>query len=197
MANTPYSDGAAIRTLWWIVVVVAVICLLGGTIALARRIERKRGLDRTEIEVVRQEAASSFPIPVGSHGLISDLVSLAIVVTECFAKFKWRANVKKVVGFDPRDQNRAEGVIFSFYELRISRTELIKGYQENAQRIRLDGLTATVTKTETVDITIKGPDTNFVYSMPFGFITGGLDLRRARQFAALLNYKAKLQDAPL
>jgi len=36
------------------------------------------------------------------------------------------------VSFDPKKQNRAEGVIFSFYELRITRTELIRGYEENA-----------------------------------------------------------------
>jgi hypothetical protein len=42
---------------------------------------------------------------------------------------------KKVVDFNPIKQNRAQGVTFSFYELRITRTELIKGYEENAQRI--------------------------------------------------------------
>jgi hypothetical protein len=113
----------------------------------------------------------------------------------CFAYYKHRAAVKKVVGFDPREQNRAEGVIFSFHELRITRTELIKGYEENARRIPLRGLTATVTETDTVDITIKGPDTKFVYSMPYD-VLAGFNPRRAQQFAALLNYEASLQGAP-
>jgi hypothetical protein len=109
---------------------------------------------------------------------------------------KQRTAVKKFVGFDPRKQNRAKSVIFSFYELRITRTELIKGYEKNAQRIPLQGLTATVanTDTDTVDITIEGLDTKFVYWMEFDVLVG-FNSRRARQFAALLNYEGSLLGA--
>jgi hypothetical protein len=113
------------------------------------------------------------------------------------------AAVRKVLGFDPRKQNRAEGVIYHFYELRLTRTELIKGYGTDAMRIPLRGLTATVTNTGSstdhsddrrVHITIEGPHTKFVYSMAEGFLS--FATRTARQFAALLNYEAGLQGAP-
>ena len=108
---------------------------------------------------------------------------------------KHRAAAKKVVDFNPRKQNRAQGVIFSFYELRITRTELIKGYEENAQRIPLRGLTAApVTTGQTVYITIEGPNTKFVYRKGFD---AEFNQTRAQQFAALLNYEASLQGAPL
>ncbi len=71
---------------------------------------------------------------------------------------------------------------------------MIKGYEENAQRIPLRGLTATVTTGQTVYITIEGPDTKFVYRNAFDAES---NLRRAQQFAALLNYEASLQGAPL
>jgi hypothetical protein len=106
--------------------------------------------------------------------------------------------VKKVLGFDPRKQNRAAGVIYHFYELRMTRTELIKGYGTGAPRIPLRGLTATVrdagTSTGRVDITIKGPDTKLVYSMTDSVLRG--TTRNARQFANLLNYEASLLGAP-
>jgi ribosomal protein S27E len=73
------------------------------------------------------------------------------------------------------------------------RTELIRGYEENAQRIPLQGLTATVITGETVQIRIEGPDTKFVYRNAFD---AEFNLRRAQQFAALLNYEASLQGAP-
>jgi hypothetical protein len=194
MANAPYSDGAAIPKLWWMVA-VAVICLLVGMIMIARRIERtQRGLDRKEMAVVRRAARPSPSPYVPGPG--DAFFQLAALVSWCVAYYNQRAAVKKVVGFNPRDQNRAEGVIFWFYELRITRTELIKGYEMNARRIPLRGLTAAVTETDTIDVTIEGPDTKFVYSMPDD-ILGGFNPRRARQFAALLNYEASLQGAPL
>jgi ribosomal protein S27E len=114
------------------------------------------------------------------------------------------AAVKKALGFDPKKQNRAEGVIYHFYELRLSRTELIRGYGTDAPRIPLCGLTASVEVTGTstdrgedrcVHVTISGPGTNFVYSMAensaFDFT-----IRMALQFAALLNYEADLQGPP-
>ncbi len=116
--------------------------------------------------------------------------ALHLLVLRDFRYSKHRAAAKKVVSFDPREQNRAEGVIFWFYELRITRTELIKGYEENAQRIPLQGLTTTVTTGQTVYITIEGPDTKFVYRKGFD---AEFNLRRAQQFAALLNYEARLQ----
>ncbi len=184
---------------WWIVVAIVLICLLGGMIA--RSIARSQsGLDRKEMAVVRRATG---PSPFFGGGGGGGLVGLVVVVLKllvlalwCFAYYKHRAAVKKVVGFNPRKPNRAEGVIFSFYQLRVTRTELIQGYEENARRIRLQGLTATVTKTDTVDITIEGPDTKFVYSMPYD-VLAGFNPRRARQFAALLNYEASLQGTPL
>ena len=97
------------------------------------------------------------------------------------------------MSFDPKKQNRAEGVLFSFYELRITRTELIRGYEENAQRNPLQGLTATVVTGQTVQIRIEGPDTKFVYRNAFD---AEFNLRRAQQFAALLNHEASLLGAP-
>ncbi|MGH3557711.1 MAG: hypothetical protein ACRDUT_03475 [Mycobacterium sp.] len=178
---------------WWIVVGVAVICLLGGMIA--RSIARsKSGLDRKEMAVARRAARSPFVFS-GLGLILFPGLGLILFSLVCFSYYKHRAAVKKVVGFDPREQNRAEGVIYHFYELRITRTELIKGYGTGALRIPLQGLTATVTKTDTVDITIKGPDTKFVYSMPFD-VLAGFNPWRARQFAALLNYEAGLLGAP-
>jgi hypothetical protein len=184
----------------WIVFAVVVVCLLG--VLIAKSIARSRsGLDRKEMGVVRRAAG---PSPFvggggGGGGIVGAVIlglRLLLLALWCFAYYRHHAAVKKVVGFNPRKQNRPEGVIFSFYELRITRTELIKGYEENARRIRLQGLTATVTKTDTVDITIEGPDTKFVYSMPHD-VLAGFNPRRARQFAALLNYEASLQGAPL
>jgi hypothetical protein len=107
---------------------------------------------------------------------------------------KHRAVAKKLVAFNPREQNRAKGVIFSFHELRLTRTELIRGYEDNAQRIPLRGLTATVATGQTVQIRIEGPDTKFVYRNAFD---AEFNVRPALQFAALLNYEASVQGAPL
>jgi hypothetical protein len=186
------SDGAEVPTHWWIVVGVAVICLLGGILARSQS-----GLDRKERAVVRRAAGPLFfNGGSGPGALLYLLVLVLLCFVYCFAYYRHRTAVKKVVGFNPREQNRAEGVIFHFYELRITRTELIDGYEENARRIRLQGLTATVTKDHgDVHIAIEGPDTKFVYSMPNDL--AGFNLRRARRFAALLNYEASLQGAPL
>lgn len=187
---------------WWYVVYVVASCLLGGMIALARRIEwSRRGLDRKEMGVaLRAEVTSLVGGPLLLFLLVCCGGGLGALLPPlwCFASYRQRAAVKKVVGLDPREQDRAEGVIFSFYELRITRTELIRGYEKDAPRIPLEGLTAEATKTDTVDISIKGPNTKFVYSipsMPFEVVSGfKLNLRGARQFAALLNYEAILQN---
>jgi hypothetical protein len=168
----------------WIVVVGApVIALLVGMIA--RRIARSRsGLDRKEMAVLRRAAGRSpYFFADGGTGL-----GLPVLAAACFAYYQRRAALKKVVGFNPRKQNRKEGVIFAFYELRVTRTELIKGYGTGALRIPLQGLTAAITNTATV--TIEGPGTKFAYRR------GADDPRRARQFAALLNYEASLRGAP-
>jgi hypothetical protein len=100
----------------------------------------------------------------------------------------------KVLSFDQREQNRAEGVIYHFYKLRITRTELIKGYDTDAPRIPLRGLTATKTDDRRrVRITVHGPHTNFIYSMA---TNSAFTNPNARQFAALLNYEAGLLGAP-
>ncbi len=206
--------------LWWkvayAVVLVVVICLLG---MIARSIARSQsGLNEKELEVVRLAAERwdlLGPLPLlilalfaPRRGLIGfgplRLLFLALFAPGlglllsalwCFAYYKHRAAVKKVVGFNPSEQNSAEGVIFWFYDLRITKTELIKGYEKNAQRIPLRGLTAAVTKTDAVDITIKGPDTKFAYSMPYD-VLAGFNLRGARQFAALVNYEATRPPTP-
>jgi hypothetical protein len=188
MADSPYSDGAAIPTHWLIVVGVAVIVVLVGAIVLSRRIDAKRGLDKNEMAVLRQAAP---PLFIGNGSVVVPL----LLLLAWFGEYRHRVGVRKLLGFDPREQNRAEGVIFCFYELRITRSELIRGYEKTAQRIPLRGLTAAVTKTRTVDIAIEGPDTKFVYSEPDG-AAGGSNPREAQQFAALLNYEASLQTAP-
>jgi hypothetical protein len=183
---------------WWIEVLVVVICLAG---MVATTIARSQcGLDKKEIAVVRPARGrgliSTDPLRLLILALFAPLgLGLLPLALWCFAYYKHRAAIKKVVGFDPKEQNSAEGVIFSFYELRITRTELIKGYEKNAQRIRMRGLTAAVTKTDTVDITIKGPDVKFVYSMPYD-VLAGFNPRGARQFAALLNYEASRTPTP-
>ncbi|OBI47431.1 hypothetical protein A5707_19290 [Mycobacterium kyorinense] len=178
---------------WWIVHVAAAVCLLGAV--TARIIASSRsGLDRKERKVTRRAARSPF-VFAGFSLVIFPWLGLILFASCCFAYYRHRAAIKKEVGFDPTEQNRAEGVIYDFYELRITRTELIRGYGPGAPRIPLQGLTATVTKTDTVDITIKGPDTKLVYSMPYD-ILAGFNPWRARQFAALLNYEASLQRAP-
>jgi hypothetical protein len=171
--------------LWISIVAVGVtaISLLGWIIA-----RRQSGLDRKEMAVVRRAVKTEWI-------LLPDWLYLLFFAVNCFLSYNQRAAVKKVVGFNPRKQNRAEGVIFWFYELRITRAELIKGYEMNAQRILLRGLTAAVTETDTIDVTIEGPNTKFVYSMPDD-VLGGFNPTRARQFAALLNYEASLLGAP-
>jgi hypothetical protein len=171
--------------LWISIVAVGVtaISLLGWIIARSQS-----GLDRKEMAVVRRAVKTEWI-------LLPDWLYLLFFAVNCFLSYNQRAAVKKVVGFNPRKQNRAEGVIFWFYELRITRAELIKGYEMNAQRILLRGLTAAVTETDTIDVTIEGPNTKFVYSMPDD-VLGGFNPTRARQFAALLNYEASLIGAP-
>ena len=177
---------------WWILVAIAVICLLG---MIARSIAASRsGLDEKEMAVVRRAARVGGGEQIGrtlSHGV---LVALHLLILRDIRYFKHRAAAKKVVDFNPRKQNLAQGVIFSFYELRITRTELIRGYQENAQRIPLRGLTATVVTGQTVQIRIEGPDAKFVYRNAFD---AEFNQARGLQFAALLNYEASLQGAPL
>ena len=162
----------------------------------------ERSNDKTEIAVVRRAAAG-----VGRDELIGQTLGYGVLAAlrlqillnlllnlRAFRYRRHRAAAKKLVAFDPREQNRAQGVIFSFHELRITRTELIRGYEENAQRIPLRGLTATVVTGQTVQIRIEGPDTNFVYRNAFD---AEFNVRPALQFAALLNYEASLQGAPL
>jgi hypothetical protein len=128
---------------FWIevLVLVVVICLLG---MIARTIAKSQsGLDKKELAVVRPAAGRGLirfdPSLLLILALCSGPLGLLLSALWCFAYYKHRAAVKKVVGFDPREQNSAEGVTFSFYELRITRAELIKGYEKNAQRILCEG----------------------------------------------------------
>jgi hypothetical protein len=180
-------------THWWIVIVLSGLLVLGRMIA--RRIASSRsGLDKEEMAVVRRAARLSAGEQISRNLVDGVLVALNLLFLRDIGYFKHRAAAKKVVDFNPRKQNRAQGVIFSFYELRITRTELIRGYEENAQRIPLQGLTATVVTGQTVQIRIEGPDTKFVYRNAFD---AEFNQTRALQFAALLNYEASLQGAPL
>lgn len=182
---------------WWIWIVVAgvmVVCLLSAVVA--GRIARGRsGLDAQEMEVVRRAGAVGRDELIG--GALGQLTLAALqlppVDLRAFRRRGHRAAASKAVGFNPRERNRAEGVIFWFHELRLTRTELIRGYEEDAERIPLRGLTATVTTGHTVYITIEGPATKFIYRNAFDAAT---NLGRAQQFAALLNYEASRQDAP-
>lgn len=183
-------------TTWWISFVVVGILMLGGMIA--QRIAASRsGLDEKEMAVVRQAARVGRGEQIGRTFGYGAMVGLQlfppIFLLQNIRYFKHRA-AKKVVALNPRRQNLAQGVIFSFHELRITRTELIRGYEENAQRIPLRGLTATVVTGQTVQIRIEGPDTKFVYRNAFD---AEFNQTRALQFAALLNYEAALQGAPL
>jgi hypothetical protein len=181
---------------WSIVVGVAVFCLLYGMYMTARRSGSLSGLDSEEMAVVRRAARVGGGEQIGrtlGYGVLAVLQVPPPPDLRAFRYYKHRAAAKKVVSFDPKKQNRAEGVIFWFYELRITRTELIRGYEENAQRIPLQGLTATVITGQTVQIRIEGPGTKFVYRNAFD---AEFNLRRAQQFAALLNYEASLLGAP-
>jgi hypothetical protein len=183
---------------WWIWIVVfgpAVVCPLAALIA--NRIRRSQsGLNEEELAVVRRAAR------VGGGQLVGQTLGYGVLAflqvppldLRAFRHHKDRAAAKEAVAVNPRKQNRAEGVIFSFHELRITRTELIRGYEENAQRIPLRGLTATVTTGQTVYITIEGPNVKFVYRKAFDAES---NQRLAQQFAALLNYEASLQGARL
>jgi hypothetical protein len=191
-------------TTWWkwiFVVGVALICLVRVMIRQRRIAASRSVLDEKELAVVRRAVAG-----VGRDELIGQTLGYGVLnaldlqllinllLNRQASRYrKDRAAAKKLIDFDPRELNRAQGVIFSFHELRITRTELIRGYEENAQRIPLRGLTATVVTGQTVQIRIEGPDTNFVYRNAFD---AQFNVRPALQFAALLNYEASLQGAP-
>jgi len=183
------------RWKWIFVFGVPVICLLYGLIG--RRIAASRsGLHKEEIAVLRRAARVSrgeqYGRTLGFGGLLVLQLFLPVFLAQDIRYIKHRAAAKKLVAVNPREQNRAQGVIFSFHELRLTRTELIKGYEDNAPRIPLQGLTATVVTGQTVQIRIEGPDTNFVYRNAFD---AEFNVRRALQFAALLNYEARLHAA--
>jgi hypothetical protein len=177
---------------WWIVLWGALGLMIARMIA--QRIAGSRsGLDEKEMAVARGAAAGVRRDEAIGRALEYSFLGALQLPGQSIRYYKHRAAAKKVVDFNPRKQNRAQGVIFAFYELRITRTELIRGYEENAQRIPLRGLTATVVTGQNVQIRIEGPDTKFVYRNAFD---AEFNLRRALQFAALLNYEASLQGAP-
>jgi hypothetical protein len=176
---------------WWMWIVLWGLLVLGAMIA--RRIARSRsGLDEKEIAVVRRAVAG-----VGRDELIGQLIGQTPFAGYVLAARRLQILLNLLLNLRAfryrKQQNRAQGVIFSFHELRITRTELIRGYEEDAQRIPLRGLTATVVTGQTVQIRIEGPDMKFVYRNAFD---AEFNLRRALQFAALLNYEASLQGAP-
>jgi hypothetical protein len=179
---------------WWIWILVFGLPVIG--MIVGRIAKSRSGLDEKEMAVVRRAARVGAGEQIGrtlGYGVIFGLQLFHLLIPQNFRYYKHRAAAKKVIGVGPRKQNRAEGVIFSFYELRITRTELIRGYEENAQRIPLQRLTATVVTGQTVQIRIEGPETKFVYRNAFD---AEFNLRRAQQFAALLNYEASVLAAP-
>src|SRR5579884_1385196 len=189
-------------TPWWIWIVVfglSATCML--RVMIRGRIARSQhGLDSEEMKVIRRAAKVDSGEVMGRilgysalDALGLQLLLNVILFRQASRYRKHRAATKKLVAFNPREQNRAQGVIFAFHELRLTRTELIKGYEENAQRTPLQGLTATVITGQTVQIRIEGPATKFVYR---GAFDAEFNLRHANQFAAPLNYEASLQGAP-
>jgi hypothetical protein len=189
-------------TSWhWIVVFGVLVIGLLVRMIRQRTARSRSGLNEKELAVVHQAAAG-----VGRDELIGQTLGYGVLTAldlQIFVNLligrqgsryrKHRAAAKKLVPINPREQNRAQGVIFSFHELRLTRTELIRGYEKNAQRIPLRGLTATVVTGQTVQIRIEGPDTNFVYRNAFD---AEFNVKPALQFAALLNYEASLLGAP-
>ncbi len=186
-------------TPWWTWIVSGLLVLgLLGRRMIAQRIAMSRsGLDEKERAVVRRATTVGVGEQIDRNLVDGSLAALNLLWLRNWPRvigyFKHRAVAKKVVAFNPRKQNRAQGVIFWFYELRITRTELIRGYEQNAQRIPLRGLSATVVTGQTVQIRIEGPDTKFVYRNAFD---AEFNQTRALQFAALLNYEASLLGAP-
>jgi hypothetical protein len=181
---------------WWIVLWGALGLMIARMIArmIAQRIAGSRsGLDKKEMAVVRGAAAEVRRDEAIDRDLeVYSFLGALRLPGQSIRYYKHRAAAKKLVPFNPRELNRAQGVIFSFQELRLTRTELIRGYEENAQRIPLRGLTATVVTGQTVQIRIEGPDTKFVYRNAFD---AKFNQTRALQFAALLNYEASLLGA--
>jgi hypothetical protein len=145
---------------WWSWIVLTGLLLLCGL--LGQWIAKSQsGLDDKEWAVVRQAAG------VGGGEAVGRALGYGV--------------------FDPNKSNRADGVIFSFHGLQLTRTELIRGYGEHAQRIPLHGLSASLVGGKTVQIRIDGPDTMFFYRNTFD---AEFNQSRALQFAALLNYEA-------
>jgi hypothetical protein len=111
-------------------------------------------------------------------------------------------------------KNAADGVVASFDGLRMTKTELVEGYEGNANRHSLVGLTAKVEATggktarvvtthsgsavgvgsvvdddRRVHVTVEGPQTAIVYSV---FVKASYDAEaRARQFVAQLNLASR------
>ena len=125
------------------------------------------------------------------YGVLAALHVPAVFVPHAVRHCKDRAAAKTLVDFDPTKRNRADGVIFSFHGLRLTRTELIRGYGEHTQRIPLQGLSASLVGGHTVQIRIDGPGTMFFYRNAFD---ADFNQCRAQQFAALLNYEASLPE---
>ena len=183
-------------TPWWIwIVAVGLLATCVLRVMIRGRIARSQsGLDSEEIAVVRRAGRVDSGEVMGRvlgysvlDALGLQLLLNVILFRQASRYRKHRAAAKKLVPTNPREQNRAQGVIFAFHELRLTRTELIKGYEANAQRTPLQGLTATVLTGQTVQIRIEGPDTKFVYR---GAFDAEFDFRHANQFAGLLNYEA-------
>lgn len=90
--------------------------------------------------------------------------------------------------------NARDGVIAHWEGLRVTETELIEGYGENAARHPLKGLTARVEDTTTrigsrderrIHVVVEGPDTTLVKTRKVTAIYNGD--ASARKFAAALN----------
>jgi hypothetical protein len=184
---------------WWTWIVLWGLVVLG--LMIAQRIAKSRSgldeLDEKEMAVVRRVARVGGGEQIGrtsGYGAIFGLQLFPLLIPQNIRYYKHRAAAKKVVSFDPKKQNRAEGVIFSFYELRITRTQLIRGYEESAQRIRRESTHRHGHNGPNCsNQEIEGPDTKFVYRNAFD---AEFNLGRAQQFAALLNYEACRLGAP-
>jgi hypothetical protein len=111
--------------------------------------------------------------------------------------------LKAVIANQQRKQNQAEGVIAAWEGLRITNTELIEGYGQNARRHPLNGLTARVEDSGThshndkrrVHLTVEGPNTAIVRTKQIGGRSDGPTSyhadENARKFAAALNLASR------
>ncbi|MDA4110198.1 hypothetical protein MHOL44478_23480 [Mycobacterium holsaticum DSM 44478] len=127
--------------------------------------------------------------PTLSPALISALVvPMAIMMTVAY-----------VVERRQRRRDRADGVLLSFDDLRLTRTHLLVGSGVDARRIPLDGLSATATTTVTegqdadeVHVIIENAGDEIHRRLPYSYGSSG----DAQMFAIKFNLLAGRSGLP-